>query len=122
VNSGIQPLQNLSVLRQVKTVELVGHTGEVADAKQFSVEVINKGLAAIEQLVASYAPKDSGLYAAGTVTPSLADICLVPQVYNAKRMGIDCSAYPTVCAIVDRCEALPAFQQAAPQNQPDAKN
>lgn len=122
VNSGIQPLQNLSILRQIKAVEIVGGTGATVDAKEFSQHVIVKGLTALEALVSQYAPLDSGLYAAGTVAPSLADICLVPQVYNAKRMGVDLSAYPTLCAICDSCEALPAFQQAAPQNQPDAKN
>jgi maleylacetoacetate isomerase len=121
VNSGIQPLQNLAILRQVKAVEIVG-TSTTSDAKEFSQHVIAKGLAAIEKLVSEYAPVSSGLYAAGTVSPSIADICLVPQVYNARRMGLDMSAYPTVCAICDRCEALPAFQAAAPQNQPDAKN
>ena len=121
MNSGIQPLQNLSVLRQVKTVEIVG-TGATVDSKEYSMGNIAKGLAAIEALVATYAPKDSGLFAAGTVAPSLADICLVPQLYNAKRQGIDVSAYPNVCAVCEMCEALPAFQQAAPQNQPDAKN
>lgn len=122
MNSGIQPLQNLSILRQIKAVEIVGSGGVTSDAKQFSVHVIQKGLAAIEALVATYAPLGSDLYAAGTLAPSIADICLVPQVYNAKRMGVDMTPYPTLSAISDRCEAMPAFQQAAPQNQPDAKN
>jgi maleylacetoacetate isomerase len=121
VNSGIQPLQNLAILRQVKTVELIG-SGETSDVKAYSQQVIAKGLAAIEALVAKYAPLDSNLYAAGTLAPSIADICLVPQIYNARRQGLDLSAYPTITAIVERCEALPAFQLAAPQNQPDAKN
>ena len=121
MNSGIQPLQNLSILRQIKAVEIVGTT-TTSDAKQFSIHVIQKGLAAIEALVAVYAPLGSELYAAGTLAPSIADICLVPQVYNAKRMGVDMTPYPTLSAISERCEAMPAFQQAAPQNQPDAKN
>ena len=120
VNSGIQPLQNLAVLRQVKAVEIVG-TSATADAKQFAHHVITKGLAAIEALVVRFAPIGSGLYAAGTVAPSLADICLVPQLYNANRLGVNLSAYPTLNHIYERCEALPAFQQAAPHNQPDAQ-
>ena len=123
VNSGIQPLQNLSILRQIKAVEIVGNApGVTSDAKEFSLHVIAKGLAAIEAIVAAAAPAASGLFAAGTDAPSIADICLVPQIYNARRMGLDLTPYPTISAIAERCEALPAFQQAAPQNQPDAKN
>jgi len=121
VNSGIQPLQTISLQRQVKTVELTGAAGET-DALSFSKQAIIKGLAAIESLVAKYAPLDSNLFAAGTLSPSLADICLVPQVYNARRQGLDLSAYPTINAITARCEALPAFVAASPQNQPDARN
>ena len=105
----------------MKTVELIGTSGE-GDAISFSKQAIAKGLAAIELLVSKYAPTGSNLFAAGTLAPSLADICLVPQVYNARRQGLDLSAYPTVNAIVARCEALPAFVVSAPENQPDAKN
>ena len=104
----------------MKTVHLVG-ASEDADVKAFTQNVIAKGLAAIELLVSKYAPTGSNLFAAGTLAPSLADICLVPQVYNARRQGLDLSAYPTVNAIVARCEALPAFVVSAPENQPDAK-
>lgn len=122
MNSGIQPLQNLSILRQVKQVEIIGNEGKLSDAKEFGQHVIAKGLSAIESLVSQYAPIDSGLFCAGTDTPTIADICVVPQVYNAKRLGVDLTPYPTVCAIADRCGSLPAFQVAAPENQPDAKN
>ena len=52
--------------------------------------------------------------------PTLADICLIPQVYNARRAGIDMGAYPTIERIEHACLALPAFAQALPENQPDA--
>lgn len=52
--------------------------------------------------------------------PSLADICLVPQVFNALRFNVDMAAYPKIAAIYARCNALPAFNEAAPQNQRDA--
>eukprot|EP01032_Pedospumella_encystans_P013890 gene13890-15973_t len=120
VNSGIQPLQSIAIQRQVKTVELIGAAGQTSDVKSFSQQVIVRGLAAIEALVSKYAPVESNRFAAGTLSPSLADICLVPQIFNARRLNVDMSAYPTINAIVARCEALPAFQQAAPQNQPDA--
>jgi maleylpyruvate isomerase len=118
VNSGIQPLQNLSVLRQVKQVELVGSAGAVSDSRAFGTAAIVSGLSAIESLVP---PASSGLFAAGTDHPSIADICLVPQVYNAKRFNIDLTPYPNIVAIVSKCEALPSFQRASPEAQPDAK-
>ncbi|MBB1386682.1 maleylacetoacetate isomerase [Pseudoalteromonas sp. SG45-5] len=52
--------------------------------------------------------------------PTLADICLVPQVFNAIRFNVDMAAYPKIAAIYARCNKLAAFNDAAPQNQPDA--
>ena len=51
---------------------------------------------------------------------SLADICLVPQVYNARRYSCDLEPYPTIRAIDERCRQLEAFAKAAPELQPDA--
>jgi glutathione S-transferase len=53
-------------------------------------------------------------------SPGLADICLVPQVYNARRFNCPLDAYPTLMKIAATCEALPAFQSARPEAQPDA--
>jgi glutathione S-transferase len=53
-------------------------------------------------------------------TPTMADCCLVPQIYNARRFECDLSLYPTLTGIVGRCEELPAFRDAAPERQPDA--
>ena len=53
-------------------------------------------------------------------TPTLADICLVPQLYNARRFGIDIADYPTIQRIEKTCLALPAFDAARPERQPDA--
>ena len=52
---------------------------------------------------------------------SLADVCLIPQVYNAERFGCDLSPYPTICSINEHLKGLPAFHAAAPEQQPDAK-
>lgn len=54
-------------------------------------------------------------------TPTMADCCLVPQLYNARRFDCDLSAYPTILAIEARCAALPAFDNARPELQPDAE-
>jgi glutathione S-transferase len=52
--------------------------------------------------------------------PTLADCCLVPQVYNARRFGVDMSLYPVITRIDAACAALEAFQRAAPEAQADA--
>ncbi|MBD1583056.1 maleylacetoacetate isomerase [Pseudoalteromonas sp. S16_S37] len=53
--------------------------------------------------------------------PSLADVCLVPQVFNALRFNVDMTPFPKIAAIYERCNQLPAFSDAAPENQPDAQ-
>jgi maleylacetoacetate isomerase len=53
-------------------------------------------------------------------TPTLADVCLVPQVYNALRFHVDMSEFPKIARIYEHCNTLSAFTQAAPENQPDA--
>ena len=75
------------------------------------------GLDALEQLLQEHPA--TGLYCMGDV-PGLADICLVPQVYNAVRWGLTMNAWPTVSAIHAACQQLPAFRAAAPEAQPDA--
>ncbi|NOU50125.1 maleylacetoacetate isomerase [Pseudoalteromonas sp. JBTF-M23] len=54
-------------------------------------------------------------------TPTLADVCLVPQVFNALRFKVDMTPFPKIAAIYERCNQLPAFSDAAPENQPDAQ-
>ena len=49
-----------------------------------------------------------------------ADVCLVPQVFNARRFDVDLAAYPTIVRIDEACQALDAFDRARPENQPDA--
>jgi|LauGreDrversion2_3_1035106.scaffolds.fasta_scaffold104359_1 glutathione S-transferase len=109
---------------QVKTVELLaeGRTSEpeTGDGRLLAKKAIANGLAAIEAIVSLVAPPSSHLFAAGTDTPSVADICLVPQVYNAKRFEIDLAPFPSIAAVIARCEGLAAFIKAAPENQPDA--
>ncbi|TMP39485.1 maleylacetoacetate isomerase [Pseudoalteromonas rubra] len=53
-------------------------------------------------------------------TPTLADVCLVPQVYNALRFKVDMSEFPKITRIYEHCNTLSAFIDAAPENQPDA--
>jgi glutathione S-transferase len=51
----------------------------------------------------------------------LADICLVPQIFNARRFAFDLSAYPTIMRVFEAAQALDAFQRAMPDRQPDAE-
>ena len=61
-----------------------------------------------------------GPYAFGAHV-TLADLCLVPQVFNARRFKVDMAAYPKIAAVDVACQKLPAFDKARPENQPDAE-
>lgn len=108
----IQPLQNLSVTRYLSR-DL--HLDE-AQVRAWLVHWISSGLAALEARLA--AERETGAYAHGDA-PGLADCCLVPQCYAARRFGVDPSAYPVLAGIEQRCLALPAFAAAAPEAQAD---
>ena len=125
MNSGIHPLQNLGVIRQVKQVEITPSspdaTPEVVDGKGFGAIAITKGFNSLEKAVSAWCPAGSNLFAAGTSFPTMADLCIVPQLYNARRFGIDINAYPSLLSLEERCSAFPAFAAAAPDAQPDAQ-
>lgn len=110
----IHPLNNLRVLRYL-THEL-GVSEEQKNA--WYSHWIDLGLQALEEMLAHSSA--SGRFCHGD-TPTLADCCLVPQVFNARRFGCATQGYPTIERIVDACEQQPAFQQAAPAQQPDAQ-
>lgn len=112
VVADVQPLQNTGVLV---------HLGEVGvsdeDRGHWYRHWVKRGLAALEALLADHPA--TGSFCHGEA-PTLADVCVVPQVGNARRGGIDLGPYPTLTGIADRCLELEAFQRAAPENQPDA--
>ncbi|HYO54493.1 maleylacetoacetate isomerase [Archangium sp.] len=108
VNSGIQPLQNLSVLQYVK--------GELkADDKAWCAYWIDRGLAAFQAAV----QETTDVYCVGNAV-SLADLCLVPQLSTARRFGVDLGRYGLLTRIEAACASLPAFQAAHPDRQTDA--
>lgn len=109
INSGIQPLQNLAVLQRVKG-ELHG------DEKAWAAHWIERGLAAFQASVAPLA----GTFCLGDQL-SVADVCLVPQLYGARRFGVDLAPFGLLTRIEAACNALPAFQAAHPDRQPDAQ-
>jgi len=110
----IHPLNNLRVLRYLSK-----ELGIAEDARNLWYRHwVELGLAAIEaQLAGSSA---TGLYCHGD-TPTMADLCLVPQVANAQRLSCDLSGMPTVMRINETCLELEAFMKASPAMQPDAE-
>lgn len=107
----IHPLNNLRVLDVLRT-ELKADQGQVS---AWIAHWIGEGFTALEQLVARH----GGEFAFGD-TPTLADCCLVPQVYSAERFAVDLTAFPRICAISARARRLEAFAAAHPSRQPDA--
>lgn len=107
------PIQNLRVLQYVKRE--LGQDQVVVDG--WARHWIGLGLAAYEARLAEPA---TGRFSHGD-EPGLADLCLVPQLGNARRFGTDLSPYPRVLEVEAACRALPAFQAAAPEAQPDAE-
>jgi maleylacetoacetate isomerase len=109
----IHPLNNTRVVRYLER-EL---GADEAARHRWMRHWMEEGFASFEELVARH--PSTGLFCEGD-TPTLADVCLVPQVYNARRFGVDLSPYPTIEAIVAACMQLEAFDRARPENQPDA--
>jgi maleylpyruvate isomerase len=110
----IHPLDNLRVLQY-----LTRTLGVAEDAKDaWYRHWIDLGLAILEKQLAT--DPATGEFCHGA-TPTLADICLVPQLANARRSGIPLDPYPTLTRIESVCTMLPAFAAAAPAQQPDAQ-
>ena len=110
------PLTNLRVLKYLKNT-----LGLSDEAKQeWYRHWMAEGLAAVEALLAQGDPAGTGLFCHGD-SPTMADCCLVPQVFNAQRFAIDLAPYPRVARIHAHCAGLPAFAAAHPSRQPDAE-
>ncbi|KAF0172640.1 MAG: Maleylacetoacetate isomerase [Rhodobacteraceae bacterium] len=109
IASEVHPVNNLRVLARLKAM---GHdqTDTVAWMKHWMVE----GFDAFAALIS---PTEAFSFGA---SPGLADLCLVPQLYNARRWGVDLAPYPRLVAIEARCLALSAFDAARPEAQADA--
>lgn len=108
----IHPINNLRVLQY-----LGGTLGLDQAAKDdWYRHWVETGLQAVEAMLA--ADRRTGTFCHGD-QPGLADCCLVPQVFNARRFNCDLTALPTIMRIAERCEQIDAFNQAAPAQQPD---
>ncbi|MBX3226850.1 MAG: maleylacetoacetate isomerase [Labilithrix sp.] len=114
VNSGIQPLQNLVVLDRI---------GDDKDKRlDWLRHWITRGLAAWEQLAASYRSEGfvkEGAFAYGAELTA-ADALLIPQLYAARRFGVELDAYPTILRVDEATKDLPFVKAAYPDAQPDA--
>ena len=108
VNSGIQPLQNTATFDELRK------NGVATDP--WTRHFIAKGLTSLEQLARPMA----GTYLFGDRV-GLADLYLVPQLYNARRWGVALDAFPTLIRADENARAVAAFQAAAPEVQPDAE-
>jgi maleylpyruvate isomerase len=110
----IHPLNNLRVLRYLK------HNLKVADdAKDaWYRHWVEEGFATLERRMAG--DPRTGSFAFGDA-PTLADLCIVPQIFNAQRFNIDMTPYPTLQRIHEHALRLPAFAAAVPAEQPDAE-
>ncbi len=110
----IHPLNNLRVLQYLK--------GPLqADDERFNAwyaHWIHEGYRSAEQFAKQHST--DGRFVFGDA-PTLADVCLVPQTYNARRFNVALDDFPTLVAIVDSCNELPAFKAAIPESQPDAQ-
>lgn len=106
----IHPVQNLKVLQRLREMGL----GEEL-VQAWASTTIEEGLDAVDRLLAD----QPGPFAFGDA-PSLADLCIVPQLGNARRFGVELR-WPRLVALEAACLELPAFQNAAPGQQPDAE-
>ncbi|HEX7815478.1 maleylacetoacetate isomerase [Dyella sp.] len=112
IGCDVHPVANLRVLQYLEK-----QFGDKADKAEWSRHWIVAGLAAFEQLVAG--DRRTGRFCHGD-TPGIADLVLVPQLYNAVRWGVPLGDYPTLLRIKAACDELEAFARAVPEVQRDA--
>ena len=111
----IHPLQNLRVLQYLKTE----YDQQQSGLDTWCARWLGDGLSACEAIAAKHA--QGGAFCFGD-TPSMADICLIPQLASAERFGVSLEAMPRLRSIRSACDALPAFRKAEANRQPDAEN
>lgn len=109
IATDIHPVNNLRVIGRLKAM---GHDQD--ECVNWMNDWITRGFEAFAKMIRTDTPFCFGS------SPGLADLCLVPQLYNAHRWGCDLSAFARLRHIEERCLALPAFDKARPENQPDA--
>jgi maleylacetoacetate isomerase len=111
ITCDVHPLCNISVTNYLRSTHEVDRDGIIA----WYCTWMHRGFNAVETAITA----SNSTFSLGD-TPSFADICLVPQVYNADRFSIPMEAFPNIRRVIDNCKALSAFAEAAPEAQPDA--
>ena len=113
IAADIHPLNNLRVMQYL---EREFNTPQV-ERERWTQHWIREGFTAFENLLADN--PSTGEYCEGD-EPTMADVCLVPQVYNARRWSVDMTPFPLIQRISEACMKLDEFERARPENQPDA--
>lgn len=109
----IHPLNNLRVLNRLRS----RHGADDAVVAEWVQHWIGEGFTALEALARLHSKDGRHSFGDGV---TVVDICLVPQMYNARRFGCDLAPFPTLVAIDAHCRSLAAFRSAEPELQPDA--
>mmetsp|Transcript_28350 Transcript_28350/g.68965 ORF Transcript_28350/g.68965 Transcript_28350/m.68965 type:complete len:174 (+) Transcript_28350:31-552(+) len=120
INSGTQPLQNLALISAIKKM-----SNDENEVDQFRQEAIRKGLKVVEYHIQKRKDENGseacGQFAMGGFAPTVVDIYLIPQLFNAHTAGISVEdEFPILYAIERTCESHPWFIEAHPSVQPDA--
>lgn len=110
----IHPINNLRILQYLEEDLALDEEARNLWVRRW----IDDGFAAMEKMLA--ADPRTGTYCLGN-TPTLADICLVPQIFNGQRFNVAMERYPTLARINHACLQLAAFKDQAPDQQPDAE-
>ncbi|MCH7854463.1 MAG: hypothetical protein IIB76_09030 [Proteobacteria bacterium] len=113
IGCDIHPLQNLRVLKYLRSEFELDDAG----VERWCRKWIGDGFVAFEQLVRSRSA-DGHFSVSNQV--SLADVWLIPQIYNARRFNLDLTPFPTIASIDEHCQTLPEFALAHPSRQEDA--
>jgi len=111
IGSDIQPVVNLRVVTRIAKI-----TGDDKQKAEWAKYWIEEGLKGVEKVLS----KTAGKYSVGD-TITIADICVVPQVYNAVRFGVPLEAFPTIMRLNGTLSELDEFKKAHPSMQPDAE-
>lgn len=110
----IHPVNNLRILQYLEKELGLGEDLRNAWVRHW----IEEGFGAVETMLAKDSRTGAFCY---RDAPTMADLCLVPQVFNAERFRVDMRPFPTIRRVNDHCMALPAFAEQAPGRQPDAE-
>ncbi|TMW61287.1 hypothetical protein Poli38472_013750 [Pythium oligandrum] len=114
IAADIQPMQNLGMIEKV--VEDLPKEEQAAKTSAWGKHWIHRGFLGLEQELA----RTAGKFCVGD-SVTMADLFLVPQVYNANRFGVDMSEFPTIARISAELSLIPAFQVSHPSTQPGAQ-